>query len=174
MLHPGRNPLSFQMGRTVANTRCRDGNRPSTDVTTLRALWQSAQILTDNGTQFINGTVKELLQMINLQHITVLAYSKEENSIVERMNKEVLRHLRALVYEHSKNKNIEELLPSVQRTINASRNEANQTSPAELLFGNSINLDRGIFLQHSVLSDMNVSLSSWASSMLKAQGQIMR
>ena len=133
-----------------------------------------AQILTDNGTQFINGTVKELLQMINLQHITVLAYSKEENSIVERMNKEVMRHLRALVYEHSENENIEELLPSVQRIINANRNEANQTSPAELLFGNSINLDRGIFLQHSVLSDMNVSLSSWAATMLKAQGQIMR
>ena len=133
-----------------------------------------AQILTDNGTQFINGTVTELLQMINLQHITVLAYSKEENSIVERMNKEVMRHLRALVYEHSENENIEELLPSVQRIINANRNEANQTSPAEMLFGNSINLDRGIFLQQSVLTDMNVSLSSWAATMLKAQGQIMR
>ena len=133
-----------------------------------------AQILTDNGTQFMNGTVKELLQMINLQHITVLAYSKEENSIVERMNKEVMRHLRALVYEHSENENIEELLPSVQRIINANRNESNQTSPADLLFGNSINLDRGIFLQQAVLTDMNISLSSWASSMLKAQASIMR
>jgi hypothetical protein len=90
------------------------------------------------------------------------------------MNKEVMRHLRALVYEHSENENIEELLPSVQRIINANCNEANQTSPAELLFGNSINLDRGIFLQESVLTEMNVSLSSCASSMLKAQGQIMR
>ena len=122
----------------------------------------------------MNGTVKELLQMINLQHIQVLAYSKEENSIVERMNKEVMRHLRALVYEHSENENIAELLPSVQRIINANRNESNQTSPADLLFGNSINLDRGIFLQHSVLNDMNVSLSSWASTMLKAQSAIMR
>jgi hypothetical protein len=90
------------------------------------------------------------------------------------MNKEVMRHLRALVYEHSENENIEELLPSVQRIINANRNESNQTSPADLLFGNSINLDRGIFLQHSVLNDMNVSLSTWASTMLKAQSAIMR
>jgi len=58
-----------------------------------------AQILTDNGTQFINGTVEELVKMIGLQHVTVLAYSKEENSIVERINKEIIRHLRALVYE---------------------------------------------------------------------------
>ena len=61
------------------------------------------------------------------------------------MNKEVVRHVRALVYEASDNENLEELLPSVQRICNANRNDSNQTSAAELLFGNAITLTRGIY-----------------------------
>ena len=133
-----------------------------------------AQILTDNGSQFINGTVEELVKMIGLQHVTILAYSKEENSIVERINKEIMRHLRALVYEISENENIEELLPNVQKIINANRNASNQASPAELLFGNSITLNRGIFLPTTVLSDMNISLSGWASKMLRTQEALLK
>ena len=133
-----------------------------------------SQILTDNGSQFINGTVEELMKIVGLQHVKILAYSKEENSIVERINKEVMRHLRALVYETSANENIEELLPSVQRIINANRNASNQASPAELLFGNSITLDRGIFLPMTVISDMNISLSSWASKMLRTQEALLK
>ena len=131
-----------------------------------------SQFLTDNGTQFVNGTVEELLKMVSVQHIKVLAYSKEENAIVERANKEIMRHVRALVFEGNMNENIEELLPSVQRIMNASRVESNQTSPAQILFGNAVNLDRNIFLPATVMHDMNVSLSSWASNMLKTQQNI--
>ena len=112
--------------------------------------------------------------MCGLQHVLVLAYSKEENSIVERANKEVMRHLRALVYDLNDNENIADLLPSVQRIINANRVESNRTAPAELLFGNAITLDRGIFLPTTVLTDMNVSLSVWASNMLKEQDKLMK
>jgi len=60
---------------------------------------QPAQILTDNGPQFANEDITELCLLSDVQHVTVLAYSKEENSIVERINKEVMRHTRAFIYE---------------------------------------------------------------------------
>ena len=60
-----------------------------------------AQILSDNGSEFINSLVEELLKIIGVQHLTILAYSKEENSIVERVNKKVIRHLRALIFSHN-------------------------------------------------------------------------
>ena len=94
-----------------------------------------AQILFDNGSQFINKVVKEVVTMCGLEQIMTLAYSKEENSIVERSNKEVMRHVRALVYELNDNENLPDLLPSVQRIMNATRVESNQTAPAhQLLF----------------------------------------
>ena len=133
-----------------------------------------SQFLTDNGTQFVNGTVEELLKMVSVQHITVLAYSKEENAIVERSNKEVMRHVRALVFEGNMNENLEDLLPSVQRIINASRVDSTQASPAEILFGNAVDLDKNIFLPASTLTDMNVSLSTWASNMLENQRKIIK
>jgi hypothetical protein len=36
---------------------------------------------------------------MGIQTLTTIAYSKEENAIVERANKEVMRHLRALLLE---------------------------------------------------------------------------
>ena len=48
---------------------------------------QPSQILTDNGPQFDNQVVEEICKLCDVHHLTVLAYSKEENSIVERMNK---------------------------------------------------------------------------------------
>ena len=37
---------------------------------------------------------------VGVKHCLTLAYSKEENAIVERYNKEINRHLRALIFEN--------------------------------------------------------------------------
>ena len=58
-----------------------------------------SQILTDNGTQFVNELVEELFKVFGVQHMTILAYFKEKNAIVERANKEVLRHLRNIAFK---------------------------------------------------------------------------
>ena len=134
------------------------------------------QILTDNGTQFKNDTLKELFALIGIEHILVLAYSKEENAIVERNNREVLRHLRAFVYDLNlaTKKNIQEMLPSVQRIINANTKAPNQSSPAQILFGNAIVLDRGLFLPKSALTDNTVKISTWSAGMIAQQDKIMK
>ncbi len=54
-------------------------------------------IRSDRGTQFVNGIIKELLELLQVEHEVSLAYSKEPNAIVERANREVMRHLTAIV-----------------------------------------------------------------------------
>ena len=136
---------------------------------------EPSQILTDNGTQFVNSVVTDLCTMHDVQHVTVLAYSKEENSIVERINKEVMRHLRAFIYEMNTTQidKLREMVHMVKRIINANRTEPNHTSPAQLIFGNAINLDRGILVSKTVNSDSQIRLSDWASDMLTAQGKLL-
>jgi hypothetical protein len=51
--------------------------------------------------QFVNALVIELLKGIGVPHLTIMAYSKEENPIMERANEEVLRHLRALIFTNN-------------------------------------------------------------------------
>jgi hypothetical protein len=132
------------------------------------------QILTDNGSQFVNKTLEELTNMTGFEHITTLPYSKEENSIVERANREVMRHIRAFIYEYNEDTNIEELLPSVMRIMNTNVHESVGTSPANLMFGYTVNLDRGIFLPEKALSKVNISLSHWAARMLKEQQRLLK
>ncbi len=59
------------------------------------------RILTDRGTAFYNELVSELIHMCHAKHELTIAYSKEENAIVERANQEVIRHLRALLFDKS-------------------------------------------------------------------------
>jgi hypothetical protein len=63
-----------------------------------------------------------------------------------------------------------DVLPLVQRIMMAEPNEVIGVSPAELLFGNMVQLDRGIFLpQLSEEDNREVALSDWADRMLSAQ-----
>ena len=59
------------------------------------------QLRSDNGPHFIADLIREFLLLIGVKHCLTLAYSKEENAIVERYNKEINRHLRALTYDNS-------------------------------------------------------------------------
>ena len=54
---------------------------------------------TDHGTAFHNELIAELLRVAGIEQSLVTAYSKEENAIVERANKEVLRYLNALLFD---------------------------------------------------------------------------
>ena len=129
-----------------------------------------SQILTDGGSQFVNGTIEELMEMMGTQQITTLAYSKEENSLVERANKEVMRHTRALVYESNMTEEWPDDLPTAQTIMNSSEVESISCSPAQLLFGNAITLERSLYLaREEIPEDRRMFLSQWASNRLQAQ-----
>jgi hypothetical protein len=132
-----------------------------------------AQLLSDNGSQFVNELLTEFFSLINTEHVRTLAYSKEENAIVERVNKEVMRHLRAIIFDKNLSNDWSDCLPIVQRIINSEKHSVINVSPAEILFGNSIQLDRGIFLPTTITSDP-VRMSSWTSKMLQRQADIIK
>jgi hypothetical protein len=104
-------------------------------------------IRSDRETQFVNDIISQLLSLLQIDHELSLAYSKEQNAIVERANKEVIRHLTAITFD----RRISEVwssvyLPLVQRIMNAKVHDNIGVSPAKLVFGKSINLYAGHLL----------------------------
>jgi transposase InsO family protein len=131
------------------------------------------QLTHDRGTNFVNKIIKELLKLVGTEQVLTLSYSKQENSLVERANKEVRRHLRALFFDKNVVTDWSENRPLVQRIINATKSDLTGYTPAELLFGSAITLDRGIFLPHD-LAESDEQLSAWAARRLKAQNAIIK
>lgn len=126
-----------------------------------------AQILSDNGTQFANSIMKEMEQLFGYEHKFTHPYSHEENAIVERANKEVMRHLDAIIFDTRTISQWFNYLPLVQRIINSQIHESIGVSPASLVFGNTLTLDRGILFPHK--PNEIQKLSQWTSNMLEAQ-----
>jgi hypothetical protein len=130
-------------------------------------------IRSDNGSQFVNDLIGSLLRLVGTQHQLTLAYSKEENAIVERANKEALRHLRALVFNTGTNTDWSIRLPLVARIVNSTVHSAIGASPAALLYGNAINLDRGIFLPQEAIDSSERPISEWSANMLSIQQSLL-
>jgi transposase InsO family protein len=88
-------------------------------------------IRSDRGTQFVNGIISQLLCLLQTDHELSLAYSKEQNAIVERANKEVMRHLTAIIFDRRISEVwYSEYLPLVQRIMDAKVHDTIGVSPA--------------------------------------------
>jgi len=130
------------------------------------------EIQADLGTQYVNELIEEFIKFTgNIQKFNISAHSKEENGIVERANKEVLRHLRGIIFERNFISDWSNNLPMVQRIINASKHESIGCSPAQILYGNAINLDNQIFLPKDE-RPWNINLPQWLANKIKAQDAI--
>ena len=137
----------------------------------------AAKYRTDNGPQYANELLTELRKLLRTEHEFTIPYSKEENSIVERANKEVMRHLRAIIFDSRvKNTWSMDYLPLVMRILNAEEKERTGVSPAELLFGNTIQLDRRMLYPVSIENEQSepMKLSSHMEKLLKAQGDLIK
>lgn len=122
---------------------------------------------TDRGKSFANEIVKGLTESLGVNHHFTPAYSKEQNAIVERQNKEVMRHLRNIVFDKRVLSNWSKYLPIVQRIINTSINSATGTSPAQIVFPSGLVLDR------TLVSETNpIYMSSYISELQRAQARI--
>ena len=113
----------------------------------------------------------------NSQELTT-AYSKEKHAIVERANKEVMRHLRAIIFD---NRVLDtwsiDYLPLVMRIFNSEEKTRTGVSPAELLFGNAVQLHKQLLFKPS--EDQQVptrtgNLSKHLDKLLTAQGTLIR
>jgi hypothetical protein len=104
------------------------------------------RLRSDGGSEFVNGVIAGLLRMMGVTHHVVAPYTPSANGIVERANRAILERLRQMIF--SKRLVVHpqhvwsDLLPLVQRSINASVHSATGTSPAKILFGDNLDLDR--------------------------------
>ncbi len=88
-------------------------------------------IRSERRTQFVNGIINQLLCLLQTDHELSLAYSKEQNAIVERADKEVMRHLTAIIFDRRISEVwYSEYLPLVQRIMNAKVHDTIGVSPA--------------------------------------------
>ena len=122
---------------------------------------------TDKGASFANTIVDGLIERLGADHHLTTAYSKEQNAIVERQNKEVLRHLRNIVFDKRIADKWSKYLPLVQRIINASVNSSTGVAPAEVVFPNGLVLDKELVTEKNP-----IYMSSYISDMQQAQGKI--
>lgn len=137
----------------------------------------AAKYRTDNGPQFANELLSELHNLLRTEHEFTVPYSKEENAIVERANKEVMRHLRAIVYDtRIKTTWSMDYLPLVMRILNAEEKTRTGVSPAELLFGNVVKLDARILFPAEITNRTSAPkrLSAHMDKMLKAQTDLIK
>ena len=133
------------------------------------------QLRSDNGPHFIADLIREFLSLIGTQHCLTLVYSKQENSIVERYNKEINRHIRALTYDNNSLTDYRFSLPFVQRILNSNYSDRLKISAADMFFGKVVKLDRGIFepLQNN-LNHSDVPLSTHMSKLLSVQDNLLK
>ena len=129
-----------------------------------------SKIVSDMGTQFTSDVIKELMILFGTDHTLTLVGSKQEDSQVENANKRSQEFLRAMLFDRRIVERWSDVLPLVQRIMMAEPNEVTGISPAELLFGNMIQLDRGIFLPQLADSEhVEIALSDWADKMFSSQ-----
>lgn len=103
------------------------------------------KIRTDQGPQFANSMIAELAKLLRMEHELTTAYSSEENGIVERANKEVMRFLRGIIlHDRIYSKWSRKQIPLVRRILNTQEHTRTGVTPAELLFGDAVDLDRAI------------------------------
>jgi transposase InsO family protein len=106
------------------------------------------EISHDNGSSFINQSVAELIKLVGSSSKIATAYSKEENPIVERANKEVMRHLRNIIFDENVITKWSIHLPIVRRIMNSSIHSATGFTPSSIMFGNSIDIDKGFLFSN--------------------------
>jgi transposase InsO family protein len=128
---------------------------PSKEVTAeeaAAALWKHSskfgtphEIVTDMGSQFVNSMLDKLSEISGITHLKTIPYSKEENGIVERANKEVNRHIRNIMFDEEITRNWADYLILTEQLLNSATKQPTGVSPNTLLFGNAINTDYGLF-----------------------------
>jgi len=130
------------------------------------------RILSDNGSQFVNEAMNSLIHIMGTDYVHTMAYSSEENAIVERAQKEILRHARAMVFSVGASTQWASRLPLIQRILNSTVHASIGVTPVALLHGTQIDLDRGVFLPLDAVLQQR-SLSKWSADMIDTQSRLL-
>jgi hypothetical protein len=101
-----------------------------------------ARIRSDKGPQFLGDVCSSLCALVGAEQIVTVGFRPEANGVVERLNSEVKRHLQVLVNERQLQNKWSVVLPFVQRIVNSTVHSSTGFAPAEILYGNMVQLNR--------------------------------
>ena len=125
------------------------------------------QFTTDSGSNFKSVLMQGLMTRLGTEHQLTKAYSKEQNGIVERVNREVISHLKAIIFDRRVQAKWSKYLPIVQRYINTSVHSSTGCTPAEIVFPNGAQIDRELLVEGG-----EVALATYIRELQDAQGRI--
>ena len=130
------------------------------------------EIMGDDG--FVNKVIKEYLNLLGTEHVIMMAHSHEENSIVERSNKETWKWLNAILHDKKVGRHrITKSLPFVTRIHNSTVIKSHHYTPAQIIFGDRVDLDHSILLPHTTREE-NIQLeSTWMQEHMAVQDVIL-
>jgi len=121
-----------------------------------------AQLFSDGGGQYVNAIIASFLEMTGTEHVVGMAYSHQEQTIVERSIRELSRWVRDLLHDSQvKHKYWSRYLPFAQRIHNASTIKSIGFSPAEILFGDRLSLDTNILIPQDLRVHKNTEINEW-------------
>jgi transposase InsO family protein len=124
----------------------------------------------DGGTQFKNEFTAQVRKLIGVTAHLSTPYSHEENGVVERSIKEFLKHMRDYVFKGQMIGEWGLAVPIIQRIMNAAYHARLGCSPANLVYGNAIDLDRCIV--HEPRAEETEELSEWHQKLVKLQAKL--
>eukprot|EP00762_Andalucia_godoyi_P005374 ANDGO_06758.mRNA.1 Retrovirus-related Pol polyprotein from transposon 412 len=126
----------------------------------------------DQGPQFVARIIQQLLASLGTRPDYTIAYRPQSNGIVERTNGEVGRHLKAMVMDRRMNSVWSQALPFIQRILNASVHSALGTSPAKILFGEAVHLDRYLLKDLDENNTAVVSFDDYVRDLTEIQKRV--
>ncbi|KAJ8651377.1 hypothetical protein O0I10_011871 [Lichtheimia ornata] len=92
-------------------------------------------ILTDRGSNFTSGYVREFLRKMDCRHITTTAYRPQVNGLCERMNGTITSALAKIARDHEDIHQWDKYVTSALLAARTMVNESTKYSPAVLLYG---------------------------------------
>ena len=92
-------------------------------------------------TQFALDMAERLKYLLKYQHLIIVPYHPQGNSMAERRMKEVVAHIRALVYEYRIKSEWSHYLPLVQRILNYTVDGSIGSQPERMIFGDMVDCD---------------------------------
>jgi hypothetical protein len=122
---------------------------------------------------FLSQIFTELIHLLGSSSHRSLSHSKEENAIVERANKEVMRHLRNFIFNRAAKSTYSRYIPFVERIMNSSKHRSTGFTPAQILFGNSVDLNKNNILEEKYVSTEDISYTDWILQLKKIQDVVL-
>ena len=94
------------------------------------------EILTDQGTQFVSGIMKEVRRLLSIKQLRTTPYHSQCNGLVERFNGTLKAMLQKMTQE--KPKTWHRYLPALLFAVRETPQSATGLSPFELIYGRSV------------------------------------